>query len=254
VKIGVREPATFSISPDKSVCANTSQQLNASGGDVYEWYPSSFLDNYQISNPVATPDSTTIYSVIIKDTSCRQTDTLSTTVTVLASPSIIATHANDIDCSFSSSQLNATGGNSYTWTPASSLDNSGIANPIASPAATTVYTVTGKDQDGCSNSDTVTVKVNFNGGIFYGLPNAFTPNGDGLNDCFGVKSWGQVSQLDFSIYNRWGERVFHTSDPHNCWDGNYKGNPQQAGVFVYMIKAKTACGNIDEKGTVTLIR
>lgn len=254
VKISVREPRAFSISPDNSVCANTSRQLNAYGGDSYEWSPSTSLNDPLISDPVATPDSTITYSVIIKDTTCSQTDTLSTRITVLRLPDIIATHANDIDCSFSSSKLNASGGNSYTWTPASSLDNSGSANPIAFPTATTVYTVTGKNEDGCSNSDTVTVKVDFNGKMIFGLPNAFTPNGDGLNDCFGVEPWGRLSQLDFSIYNRWGQRIFHTSDPHSCWDGNYNGNPEQAGVFVYMIKAKTACGNIDKKGTVTLVR
>ncbi len=254
VKISVREPRAFSISPDNSVCANTSRQLNAYGGDSYEWSPSTSLNDPQISDPVATPDSTITYSAIIKDTTCSQTDTLSTRITVLRLPDIIATHANDIDCSFSSSKLNASGGNSYTWTPASSLDNSGSANPIAFPTATTVYTVTGKNEDGCNNSDTVTVKVDFKGKMIFGLPNAFTPNGDGLNDCFGVEPWGRLSQLDFSIYNQWGQRVFHTSDPHNCWDGNYNGNPEQAGVFVYMIKAKTACGNIDKKGTITLVR
>jgi len=254
VKIAVRAPATFSISPDNSVCANMSQQLNASGGDVYEWYPASFLSDSQISNPIATPDSTITYSVIIKDTGCVQTDTLSTKVTVLASPNINATRANDIDCSFSSSQLNASGGNSYTWTPATSLDNAGIGNPVASPTTTTTYTVTGKDENGCSNSDTITVKVNFSGNVVYGLPDAFTPNGDGLNDCFGVKKWGQVSQLDLRIYNRFGQLVFQTNNPNKCWDGTYKGNPQQADVFVYTIKAKAACGNIDKKGTVTLLR
>lgn len=254
VKISVREPRAFSISSDNSICANTSRQLNAYGGDSYEWSPSTSLNDPQISDPVATPDSTITYSVIIKDTTCSQTDTLSTRITVLRLPDIIATHANDIDCSFSSSKLNASGGNSYTWTPASSLDNSGSANPIAFPTATTVYTVTGKNEDGCSNSDTVTVKVDFNGKMILGLPNTFTPNGDGLNDCFGVERWGRLSQLDFSIYNRWGQRIFHTNDPHNCWDGNYNGNPEQAGVFVYIIKAKTACGNIDKKGTVTLAR
>ena len=254
VKISVREPRAFSISPDNSVCANTSRQLNAYGGDSYEWSPSTSLNDPQISDPVATPDSTITYSVIIKDTSCSRTDTLSTRVTVLPLPNIIATHANDIDCSFSSSKLNTSGGNSYIWTPGRSLDNPEIADPIASPTSTTVYTVTGKDQNACSNSDTVTVKVNFSGKTVYGLPNSFTPNGDGLNDCFGIKYWGQVIELDFSIYNRWGQRVFHSNDPDNCWDGTWNGEPQQADIFVYTIKAKTACGNIDKKGTVTLLR
>ena len=94
----------------------------------------------------------------------------------------------------------------------------------------------------------------YNGKTLYDLPNSFTPNGDGLNDCFGIKYWGQINQLDFSIYNRFGERVFHTNNPNVCWDGTLNGEPQKADVFVYTIKAKTACGNIDKKGTVTLLR
>ena len=254
VKLSVRALPAFSVSPDNSICSKSSQQLNASGGDSYIWIPASYLDNSKISNPIASPDSSITYTVIISDTTCKQTDTLFTKVTVLPSPNVVATHANDIDCSFGSSKLNATGGTTYIWSPADGLDNFGIANPVASPTATTVYTVTGKDQNGCSNFDTVTVKVNFNRGTVYRLANSFTPNGDGLNDCFGVKDWGQVSQLDLRIYNRFGQLVFQTNNPQNCWDGTFKGNPQQADVFLYTIKAKAACGNIDKKGTVTLVR
>lgn len=254
VEIAVRQPAVFSVSPGDSVCSNTSFQLNASGGDIYAWSPVSFLDNAAVSNPIASPDSSITYAVVIKDITCKQTDTLFTKVTVLPDPVISATHSNDIDCFSATSQLNVSGAVSYDWSPATGLDNFQIPNPVASPIATTLYTVTGKDQNGCSNTDTVTVKVNFNGNTVYALPNSFTPNNDGLNDCFGVKYWGQVSELDFNIYNRFGERVFHTNDPGNCWDGTFKGQPQQADVFVYTIKAKTACGNIDKKGIVTLLR
>jgi gliding motility-associated-like protein len=254
VNISVRQPAVFAVTPDNSVCSKNAQQLNASGGDTYLWQPASFLDNPGISDPIAIPDSTITYTVIINDTTCKQSATLFTKLTVLPSPDVQATSSNDIDCSLPSSQLNATGAITYTWSPVNGLDNFGIANPVASPTATSVYTVTGKDLNGCSNSDTVTVKVNFIGNTVYGLPNSFTPNGDGLNDCFGIKYWGQVTELDFSIYNRLGERVFHTNDPDNCWDGTFKGEPQKADVFVYTIKAKTACANIDKKGTVTLLR
>jgi gliding motility-associated-like protein len=96
--------------------------------------------------------------------------------------------------------------------------------------------------------------VKYDTNIFYGLPNSFTPNNDGLNDCFGVEKWGRVDQLDLSIYNRWGQRVFHTNNSSSCWDGSFQGEAQDAGVFVYIVKAKTACGDIDRKGTVTLLK
>jgi gliding motility-associated-like protein len=134
------------------------------------------------------------------------------------------------------------------------LNNPEIANPVASPPATTIYTVTGTDVNGCSNTDTAIVKVDFDKNALYLLPNSFTPNGDGINDCFGIRYWGFVQKLDFSIYNRFGEMVFHTADPNACWDGTYKGHLQEPAVFVYVIRATTICGEVDRKGTVTLLR
>jgi gliding motility-associated-like protein len=254
VKISVIQPPAFSVSQDKSMCKSESVQLNASGGNIYEWWPETNLNDPNINDPLAAPDSTTTYSVIIKDSTCNFSDTLSTNVIVHNTPVITATHDNDITCSFASSQLNASGGKNYSWTPASGLDNFGISDPVASPTETTVYTVTGTDQYGCSSKDTVTVKVNFVGKGLYVLPNSFTPNNDGLNDCFGIQRWGQVTDLDFSIYNRFGQKIFHTNNPNICWDGTYNGNPQQPDIFVYIIKAKAACGNIDKKGIVALLR
>jgi len=254
VKITVRPPVVFSVSPDISVCSNNSQQLSASGGDTYLWNPASFLDNPNSGNPVSTPDSSIIYSVTIKENTCHDSATLSTKLTVLPLPNIQVEKSNDITCTVPIAHLYASGAQSYTWTPETGLDNPTIANPVASPVVNTLYTVVGKGINGCTNSDTISVNVDFNGKVLYAVPNSFTPNGDGLNDCFGIKYWGHVDQLDFSIYNRFGQRVFYTNNPANCWDGTFEGNPQDAAVFVYVIKAKTACGNIERKGTVTLLR
>ena len=115
--------------------------------------------------------------------------------------------------------------------------------------------MSGRGANGCFATDSVEVKVlNANEGDYL-MPSAFTPNGDGLNDCYGVKYWGVVENIEFSIYNRWGERVFFSKDPSACWDGTYKGVRQDAGVFVYMIRANTSCTeNLFRKGTFVLIR
>ncbi|HVZ96831.1 MAG TPA: LamG-like jellyroll fold domain-containing protein [Chitinophagaceae bacterium] len=254
VMVNVLPPIVFSVSPDASVCSQKSTQLSASGGDTYTWSPPDGLNNPDIANPVATPAATTTYTVTIHENTCDQTSDLSTTVTVLPLPDVVAASANDITCSLGSSQLNASGATSYLWIPATGLNNDAIANPVASPDATTLYTVTGTGINGCSNTDTVTVKVDFDKNALYLLPNSFTPNGDGLNDCFGVKYWGVIHDLDFRIYNRFGEMVFHTSDPNTCWNGTYNGRLQESAVFVYVIKASTACGVVNRKGTVTLLR
>ncbi|HEX5652463.1 MAG TPA: gliding motility-associated C-terminal domain-containing protein, partial [Chitinophagaceae bacterium] len=159
------------------------------------------------------------------------------------------------DCSNDRSQLLATGAMQYSWSPAATLDRNNISNPVAMPTATTQYTVNGTDSDGCTNFDTITVKVdNVNKGGYL-MPSGFTPNNDGLNDCYGVKYWGVIGEIEFSIFNRWGERVFYSKDRGKCWDGTYKGIKQDSGVFVYMIRAKTNCDNeVFRKGSFVLIR
>jgi gliding motility-associated-like protein len=255
VLITVRSASGFAIIPPTNICSAKTIQLNASGGDIYVWQPAGSLDNPNIYNPTASPSSTTLYSVQITDTLCNNVQTLSTTVTVLPLPLIRAGKSNDIDCTTPQSQLIASGGTQYNWTPAGTLSNPNSGNTIASPAVTTQYVVTGTDLSGCTNYDSVTVNVtNLNKGGYL-MPTAFTPNNDGLNDCYGIKFWGTILDLEFSIYNRWGERIFFTKNPTDCWDGRYKGIPQDPNVFVYMIKARTSCeGSIFRKGTFALIR
>ena len=254
IKVSVRSASAFAVNPSVNICLNKSVQLNASGGDLYNWTPAGTLSNATISNPVASPATTTTYSVSITDTLCNNTSVLSTVVTVLPLPIVRASKSNDLDCSFYQSQLSASGAAMYSWSPAGTLNNASAANPVATPVVTTQYVVTGTDLSGCVNSDSITVNVTAANLGSYLMPSAFTPNRDGLNDCYGIKYWGIVQELDFSIYNRWGERVFYTKQPGQCWDGRYKNIPQDPAVFVYMIKAKTNCGDVFRKGTFTLIR
>jgi gliding motility-associated-like protein len=88
----------------------------------------------------------------------------------------------------------------------------------------------------------------------FDIPNAFTPNGDGVNDCFGVKHWGDATVFHFMIFNRWGEKVFETKNINNCWDGRYKGQPADIGNYVYHIKSVNFCREQVKKGNVILIR
>jgi len=86
------------------------------------------------------------------------------------------------------------------------------------------------------------------------MPNAFTPNGDTHNDCFGIPKWGTVELKEFSVYNRWGEKIFTTKNVADCCDGTYKGKLQDPGGYIYVVKAKSFCGEIFRKGVVMLIR
>ncbi|MCZ2460046.1 MAG: gliding motility-associated C-terminal domain-containing protein [Chitinophagales bacterium] len=255
VRVNIRPDPVFFISPPANLCENNSVQLAASGGDIYAWQPSASLDNTNSPNPIASPGTTTTYSVQITETTCNNSKTLSTTITVVPSPVVHASKSNDVDCSNDASNLSATGAVSYSWSPAATLNDPNIQNPIARPTATTLYTVKGTDANGCTNVDTVTVYVNGTNKGAYLMPNAFTPNNDGKNDCYGIKYWGIIQELDFSIYNRWGQLIFHANQPGQCWDGTYKGVPQNPDVYIYMIKAKTTCDqDVFQKGTFMLIR
>jgi gliding motility-associated-like protein len=169
-------------------------------------------------------------------------------------PTLTAIKANDINCTTGSAQLFVFGASQYQWTPATGLNDPTSPRPIASPTSTTQYFVQGTDVNGCVNHATITVNVNFTGQGTYYLPNSFTPNGDGLNDCFGIRYFGQISQVSFTIYNRYGEKVFYTNIPTGCWNGYYKGNIANQGNYVYYIKAVTACGIVERKGNLILLR
>jgi gliding motility-associated-like protein len=170
-------------------------------------------------------------------------------------PTIQLSKSNDVNCTLGISKLTAAGGAKYAWAPVETLNNPFIPNPVASPAATTTYSVVVTTAQGCVGQDSITVNVSADlakNGIQ--IPNAFTPNGDGLNDCFGVRFLGAISNLKLSVYDRWGSRVFYTTNPTQCWDGKFKGRDVKSDVFIYHVSATTRCGEITKKGTVTLIR
>lgn len=91
-------------------------------------------------------------------------------------------------------------------------------------------------------------------GSGYQMPLGFTPNGDGHNDCFGLRRGWSVTGFSLQVYNRYGVRVFETQDPGGCWDGTYRGIAQPTGTYVYFIRGQGSCGVIDQRGTLTLIR
>ncbi|HOY32026.1 MAG TPA: gliding motility-associated C-terminal domain-containing protein [Bacteroidales bacterium] len=144
----------------------------------------------------------------------------------------------------------------YTWTPTTGLDNPYQPNPVASPGETTTYYLTIADPYGCIYTDTLKIIVLevFCDEPYIYVPNAFTPNGDGKNDILFVRS-KMISEFNFLVYDRWGEKVFETQDINKGWDGKFKGKICDPGVFVYYLDAW--CHNklqYSKKGNVTLIR
>src|SRR5690349_10872916 len=157
-------------------------------------------------------------------------------------------------CAGIPAQLNASGGVKYVWSPSIGLDNPYIANPIININSESIYFVNVIDGKGCSKNDSIHIFISSHGVQDFKMANAFTPNNDGKNDCFGVRKWGNVTISEFSIFNRWGQRIFTTKNANDCWDGTFKGLKQDPGGYVYIIKAKTVCGEVSLKGVVMLIR
>jgi gliding motility-associated-like protein len=174
---------------------------------------------------------------------------------IVVNPLPIADAGNDfIACADIQTKLNGSGGASYQWSPITGLNNPSIANPTLTINTNSTYVVKVTDVNGCSAIDSVHVFVAPYGKESFKMANAFTPNHDGHNDCFGIRKWGNAQILEFAIYNRWGEKIFKTTNASECWDGTYHGVPQEAGGYIYVIRANTTCGEIALKGVVTLIR
>lgn len=259
IKITVIDKGPTSVGPGDTLCQGESVALFASGGTAYLWIPSTGLSSNNVYNPTATPDTTTIYTVIIKQGDCFA-DTAIVPIYVNPIPTVTAEGTQTI-LTGSSAQLFARGKNilTYEWSPAFDLSCSDCPGPIASPKKTTTYTVTVTGEGGCKASGDVTVTVTCDDNQLF-IPNTFTPNGDGLNDRFYPSGKGVGTVKRFAVYNRWGEIVFERenmplNDPNAGWDGTYKGSEAKPDVFVYIVDAECDNGQpIKIKGDVSLVR
>lgn len=151
--------------------------------------------------------------------------------------------------------FNASGGDTYTWTPATYLDNPNIRNPTGYYPDTGLirYVVHISTEQGCSGDDTINVLVVGQSAVF--IPTAFSPNGDNLNDVLKPIGVGYRSINYFRIYNRWGQQVFYGSRFTDGWDGNFQGHPADVGVYYWVLSIVDRFGKeVLMKGNTTLVR
>jgi gliding motility-associated-like protein len=142
--------------------------------------------------------------------------------------------------------INLTGNYRYQWTPPTGLDDPQSANPVANPDKSTQYFLRLTDANGCTATDSVWVNV-ING---LSIPNAFSPNDDGFNDVWQIKGLKEFPGTRISVYDRWGEVVYETTNVTTFFDGTYQGVKLPTGVYVYCLKTTTHT----YRGTLLLIR
>lgn len=246
--------------PD-TTCYGKTITLTGSGGVQYVWTPSTFLLDPDVADPlVVDPTSTTTYSLsVIDQNGCKSLRPATVTLVVRAPYPVFAGNDTSVmvgqTVPLDAVDIAGVGFDAYAWTPASGLSNPDIADPTASFSVIGVYTyvVTATAPNGCSGSDSVTIDVYALADIF--VPNAFTPNNDGHNDVFRALP---VSIRDFkylTVFNRWGQRVFTTTNPGVGWDGTFNGTEMPVGTYVWMAAGVDYTGKlIERKGTVILIR
>ena len=255
IAVSFTDNLTINATPaDTTVCSGAPVQLNvtAPANTTYAWSPATGLSAANIANPVATANAATVYTVTATLGACVKTSTVN--IGIKASPVVNAgpdkTIVDGASVQLDGSATNAT---SVLWSPAATLTNANTFTPIAKPAVTTTYTMTVNNADGCTSTDETVVTV-----VPYCVKvlNAFTPNGDGINDRWLVTNGNAcTNQVMVKVFNRYGAVVYENNNYNNDWDGQYKGKPVPDGTYYYAIQFRLISGRVvTEKGDVTILR
>ncbi len=260
LNVNVYQPVQLQYRTSANICAGQSTSLEVNGASQYRWSPARGLSDAVSPNPVASPDTTTNYTVIGSDMHGCFKDTGHIKVTVHKYPTVKACEDKTIAAG-TPVLLNATYSSDVTqvyWSPTDNVSRYNPGSFIVKPTENTEYTVNVKNSGGCTASDKVTVFVTCNQKNVF-MPNLFSPNNDGVNDVFYPRGTGLLKVKTLRIFNRWGEIVFEkkgftANDPSAGWDGTYKGSRLLSDVFVYVMDL--VCDNnsvLSFKGNVSLV-
>jgi gliding motility-associated-like protein len=216
---------------DTTLCAGGVAVLGGTptgtSGSTFTWSPLAGLSSATTANPTATPNSTTSYIVQVTNSGCANRDTV-----------VVSIALGQVDaglpvtlCQGDTAQLNATGGQGYTWTPATGLSDPNIADPLAFPASTTTYTVIVTDSLGCSAVDSVTVTV---------------------NDPVNAGNDGSTTTCSTSLPILLSNLLTGNPDPGGIWIPSDTYTPGSGGgQFLYVVSGAAPCPN--DTATITVI-
>jgi gliding motility-associated-like protein len=248
VTVDVVPAVIAAISGDTTLCLGETVQLTASGGSSYNW---STGDSLAVVN-VTVPASTFV-TVEVSNGVC--TDSATTALLVYPIPLVNAGEDTLIHYG-TSAQIMASSNASGTWFPVNHLTCGDCLEPIADPPSTTTYCLTVVNSFGCAATDCIEITVDTLCADLF-IPNVFAPDDAGHteNNCFKLYGADCIGTMTLTIYNRWGEKVFVSSNPDECWDGNFRGKPLNTGVYVYYLEAELITGeSLSKQGNLTLMR
>ncbi|MBP6515544.1 MAG: gliding motility-associated C-terminal domain-containing protein [Chitinophagales bacterium] len=253
VTINVQLPVVATSKSPYDVCEGKTIQLESSGGLYYRWSPPTWLSSTTVAKPTARPLSSITYVVEVAN-DCFS-DTESVNVIIRPTPTVDAGLDTLIYRNTEAELHGISNANRYYWTPSDYLENPFALETKATPLYSTAYYLFVISDYGCTNYDSVRIIVEPKTQVL--LPTGFSPNGDGVNDIFRIMqpTLNLKTLLEFSVYNRWGEKVFSTADVSEGWNGTFKGVAQEMSVYVWYLIGKTYDGEtVYKKGNVTLVR
>lgn len=260
VNVGFNDNLSLTTRPatDTSVCAGAPVPMLATSngtGTAFAWSPAGGLSASNVANPTATVNSNAAYTVTASLNGCVRTRTVNINIkpnpVISAGPDKTIVEGDDTQLT-GSSPANTT---TVTWTPTNTITSGATTNtPVVKPATTTTYLMTVINADGCTSTDNAQVTV---------LPwclkvmDAFTPNGDGMNDKWLVTNNGGLcaTNVYVKVFNRYGNEVYVNNNYQNNWDGTYNGKPIPDGTYYYAITYKLFNGKtVLLRGDVTILR
>lgn len=251
IQITVLPKTTVNIPTVSPICYGGYNTIYATGGNIFSWAPSNSLSAPNKSITIASPSVTTIYTLTTSNNSvCPNT----ATVELVVNPLPIVNAGNDTTVNIDELvQLNGTGNVEVGFYPTNgeALNCNFCPTIYVQPLETTCYILKGTNAYGCVNTDTVCVYITKDWNVY--VPNAFSPNGDGINDVFSPYGYA-LKEIKMRIFNRWGQEIFVSNDSQLGWDGKYKGEVCETGVYVYLIEVTSMGGEVLNKtGHVTLL-
>lgn len=240
------------VSADTTICLGTQALLKANGGLQYAWQPSNLLTHPQNPNTEAHPTLNTKFKVTVTDVN-NCSDTATTNVWVQQPLKLSIRDTSVIIGETFTPDISDPAISNYLWEPAETVSCSTCPNPDLFTLNNTTYTISITDTTNC-----FTMKYPFNLSVIkkfsVDVPDAFTPNGDGINDLIFVKGWGIKELVYFKVFNRLGQLIYESSDLNNGWDGSYKGIIQPIETYTYLVEVKTYDDTfLSKKGSFKLI-